>query len=280
VTIVQTDVLDNARATKAPPGIETVTYIAKLYNEEFHLLARADIKTIGDLAGKRVNLGLPGDGTSYTGARILDLLKIKVQATAYDQPTALDKLKAGEIAALGFITGKPAPIFAALRPQDGLHLVGVPLKTELAAAYIPGRFTAEDYPNLMAAGEAIDTVAVGTVMVAANFAPDSERYRNIANFTDAFFTQFPKLLDPGHHPKWSEVNLSADLPGWRRFPPADAWIKRNGGTAAAMSSQDLREIFAKFLDERARATGGAALSAKDKQDLFDQFQRWQEGKAR
>jgi len=282
VAIVQADVLDRARAAHAPLGIDNVTYIAKLYNEEFHLLAPASVKSVGDLAGKKVNFGLPGDGTTVTAARIFGLLKIKVEATAYDPAMALEKLRSGEISALAEVSAKPAPLFAMLREQDGLHLVAIPLKAELASTYIPARFSAEDYPGLVGPSETIDTVAVGAVMVAATLAPDSERYRNVSSFVDAFFTQFSKLLDPGHHPKWSEVNLAAELPTMRRFPAADQWIRRNGGAAqpVGMSEQQMRDIFAKFLDERAKLGGGPAMTPQQKAELFDQFKQWQEGKAR
>jgi hypothetical protein len=116
-------------------------------------------------------------------------------------------------------------------------------------------------------------------MMVANLVPNSERSRNVASFVDAFFTQFPKLLEEGHHPKWSEVNLAAELPGWRRYGPADNWIKRNGGAPVAVNEQQMREIFTRFLDERSRS-GGQALTAQQKDELFDQFKKWQEGKVR
>jgi len=112
------------------------------------------------------------------------------------------------------------------------------------------------------------------VLVVANLQPGTERYRNAANFVDALFTQFPKLLDPGHHAKWQEVNISAELPGWRRFGPADAWLKKNAAPAPAIAEGELREIFSRFLEERGRAAG-RAMSQQQKDDLFDQFQRWQ-----
>jgi len=163
-----------------------------------------------------------------------------------------------------------------LRAQDGFRFLAVPLKSEIASAYSPARLTAEDYPALVVQG-AVDTVAVGMVLVVANLAPDSERYRNAANFVEAFFTQFPKLLEAPHHPKWSEVNLAAELPGWRRFAPADAWIKRNGAAGAvAMSEDQMRDIFVKFLDERSKVSGGTTLSSDQKDQLFAQFKRWQD----
>jgi uncharacterized protein len=279
VAIVQTDVLDFAKAQRTPAGIESVPYIAKLYNEEFHLLARADVKSVNDLAGKKVNFGLQGDGTNFTGGRLFDLLKIKVTPTNYDQATALEKLRSGEISALAYVAGKPAPLFLEVRPQDNLHFVSIPLKLEIASAYIPARLGSDDYPSVVGTDGAVDTVAVGAVMVVANLIPDSERNRNVASFVEAFFTQFPKLLEEGHHPKWNEVNLAAELPGWRRYGPADTWIKRNGGAPVAVNEQQMREIFARFLDERTRGSG-QALTAQQKEDLFDQFKKWQEGKLR
>ncbi|HKX11315.1 MAG TPA: TAXI family TRAP transporter solute-binding subunit [Stellaceae bacterium] len=280
VAIVQADVLDFAKAQRSPPGVDQIPYIAKLYNEEFHLLARADVKSIEDLAGKKVSFGLQGDGTNFTGARLFDLLKIKVSAVNFDQATALEKLRSGEIAALAYVAGKPAPLFLEVRQQDHLHFLAIPLKPEIASAYIPARLTSDDYPNAVPTDGSVDTVAVGAVMVAANLIPDSERNRNVASFVEAFFTQFPKLLEEGHHPKWNEVNLAAELPGWRRYGAADSWIKRNGGAPVAVNEQQMREIFTRFLDERTRSNNGQALTAQQKDELFDQFKKWQEGKVR
>jgi TRAP transporter TAXI family solute receptor len=274
LAIVQADVLDEARAQKLVPGLESsITYVAKLYNEEFHLVARDDIARAEDLAGKKVNFGVEGDGASFTASRVFSSLNIKVDATSYDPALALQKLKAGEIQAIAYVTAKPAPLFATVQPKDGLHLLAIPLQSKLASVYIPARLTAEDYPGLTQGP--VDTVAVGTVMVAANFVPGSMRYRNVANFVDAFFTQFSKFQEAPRHPKWNDVNLAAELPNWRRFPQADAWIKQNGGAAMVMNEQDMRRIFADFLDQRSSITGGQAMTATQKDDLFNQFKQWQ-----
>jgi TRAP transporter TAXI family solute receptor len=279
--IVQTDVLDAARAQKGFPNIDTVTYIAKLNNDEFHLLAREDIKSIADLAGKKVNFGTQNDASAFTGPRIFEALKIKVEATAYGQALALKKLRSGEIAAMGVVVGKPAPLFLGLTAGDKVHFLSVPLRGNIATTYVPARLSGEDYPGLVTAGGQVDTVAVGTVLVVAGLAPESERYRNVANFVEVFFTQFPKLLEAPHHPKWQEVNLAAELPHWRRFGPAEAWIKRNGTSAAvAMGDEQMRQVFTQFLDERSKASTGSTLTAEQKSQLFDQFKRWQDEHSR
>ena len=53
--------------------------------------------------------------------------------------------------------------------------------------------TAKDYPNLIAEGEQVDTIAVPAVLAAYNWAPNTERYRKLALFVDTFFTKFPDL---------------------------------------------------------------------------------------
>jgi TRAP-type uncharacterized transport system substrate-binding protein len=281
MAILQVDVLDYVKQQNMFPGIEYwANYITKLYNEEFHLLARQNIKSIADLANQKVNVDLRGAGTEVTAARLFQLLKIPVATTNDEQEVALDKLRKGEIAALAFVSGKPAPFFQAVNGKDGLHFLAIPLDPAVTAAYVPTRLTAADYPALVPQDQTIDTVAVGAVLMAANLQVGTERYRNLVNFVDTFFTGFQSLLDPGHHPKWREVNITAELPGWRRFQPAEQWLQRNTQVAAAPNLQDLRAIFSRFIDERQQASGGGALSPEQKNELFGQFELWQKGQIR
>ena len=161
-----------------------------------------------------------------------------------------------------------------------MHFLAIPLNPAVTATYVPTRLTAADYPGLVPQDQSVDTVAVGAALFAANLQQGTERYRNLVNFVEAFFTGFPSLLDPGHHPKWREVNITAELPGWRRFPPAEQWLQRNTQVATAPNLQDLRSIFSRFIDERQQASGGTPLTAEQKNELFGQFELWAKGQAR
>jgi uncharacterized protein len=280
MALVQTDVLDQLKAQKSE---QSITYIAKLYDEEFHLLARSDIKSVNDLSGKKVNFGTAGDGTSITGPAIFDRLGIKVEATSYVPALALEKLRSGEIAALAYVAAKPAPLFGALRQGYGLHFIAIPSNNALAGPYTPTRLTTNDYPDLIPPTDAVATVAVGTALMVANLVPGSERSRNVASFVGAFFTQLPRLQEAGNA-KWREVNLSAPLPGWKRYPPAETWLNRNivasgssTGPGPSLNESELREIFLKFLDERSRAEGTHTLSDQEKSEMFNEFRAWQKG---
>jgi TRAP-type uncharacterized transport system substrate-binding protein len=281
LAIVPTDAFDYVREKRLLPGIEgSLTYIAKLYNQEFHLLARSDIKTISDLSGQLVNVDVSGSDTALTATRLLGLLHINAKTTNDGQHTALQKLRNGEIAALAFVVAKPAPFFEALRTTNGLHLLSIPLTPEVGGAYVPSRITAADYPGLVANEQLIDTVAVGTVLVAADLRNSAERYRNVTNLIDALFTNFQGLLAPGHHPKWREVNIAADFPGWTRHPAAQQWLQRNAPVAENPSPQSLQVLFSRFIDERRQTGGEAPMSDAEKEALFRQFRAWQNGQAR
>src|SRR6266576_1661346 len=228
MAIVQTDVLEYAKEQRLVPGIElSLTYITRLYNEEFHLLAGPDVRKFSDLANKKVNVDLRGSGTSITAARLFEMLKLPVTVTNDSQEVALDKLRRGEIAALAFVAGKPAPLFMGLKGDDGLHFLAVPFNQAANSAYAPTRLTGADYPDIIRQDQPVDTLAVGSVLAVTDLRQLTERYRNVANFVDIFFTEFQSLLTPGHHSKWHEVNLAAEFPGWRRYQPAEQWIQSN-----------------------------------------------------
>jgi hypothetical protein len=153
----------------------------------------------------------------------------------------------------------------------------LPSSAAITVGYVPARLTATDYPGLVPQDHAVDTVAVAAVLVVANLQQSPDRYRNVANFVDAFFTGFQSLLEPGHHPKWQEVNFAAEIPGWRRYPPAEQWLQRNLQVAKAPNPEELLSMFTRFVDERRQSTGGTPMTQQEKQDLFQQYRRWETG---
>jgi TRAP-type uncharacterized transport system substrate-binding protein len=281
LAFVQTDVLNRARKEGLVQGLDGATYVAKLYNAEFHLVARHEVASVAELAGKKVNFDVAGSGTAVTGPALFRLLKVSVEATAFDNSTAIDKLRSGEIAALAFVGGKPAPLLADQRFADGFHLLPIPLRPEVLDEYLPSQLGAVEYPDLVEGGAKIDTVAVGTALVAVDAAPDSERHRRIAGFVEAFFDNFAKLGETSRHPKWQEVSLAAELPGWRRFGPAEEWLKKRApvaGTEELAAAPELRDSFTKFVDDRSRSDAARPASDDQKSQMFEEFERWHAAK--
>jgi TRAP transporter TAXI family solute receptor len=269
VGIVQSDVLQFIRETGTYPDISNrIAFITKLYNEEIHILTRDDIKSVEDLRGKKVNFANEGSGTYMTASVVFKKMGINVEITTFDYELALENLKKGEIDALFYVAGKPAPLFVAIKPEEGLQLLNVDLTPELAQTYLPGDLGANDYPGLVPPGQEVKTIAVGAVMAVFNWKKGNGRYYKIKRFVEAFFAKFDEFLKPPRHPKWQEVNLAADVPGWKRFEPARAWLASNAGDAEKEVSE-----FKTFLEATGQAT---ALSAEDQEELFKRFLKWRE----
>ncbi|EWY37259.1 C4-dicarboxylate ABC transporter [Skermanella stibiiresistens SB22] len=233
VGIVQSDVLAYAQREKLFPTIDKrVRYIAKLYNEEFHLLAGRDIGGVKDLAGRKVNFDVAGSGTEMTASLLFDRLGVAVERTSFDQALALEKLKSGEIAALAYVAGKPARLFRdagnaggdGAGGAGGLHFLPIPAEADLLDTYLPSQLGHDDYPGLIPDGQSVGTVAVGAVMAVYNWEEDNDRHRKVAAFTRALFDNFEEFRKPPRHAKWREVNLAAQVPGWTRFGAAERWL--------------------------------------------------------
>jgi uncharacterized protein len=222
IGIVQSDVLAYAKREKLYPNVEQfIQYIAKLYDEEVHVLAAPGVTRLEDLAGKPVNVDVRGSGTAMTASILFDGIGIEPRHAPQD--TALEQLRRGEIAALVYVAGKPARLFSNVPAETRLHFLPVPATPALLETYLPSTLAPTDYPTLVP-GEPVETIAVGAVMASYAWAPGTERYRKVARFVDAFFEKFPTFLRPPRHPKWREVNLAAQVPGWTRFGPAAARV--------------------------------------------------------
>lgn len=223
--IIQEDALDYvARNRIHTTTAQRIRYITKLHNEEFHLLVRADIRAFQDLAGEPVNFGPDGSGSAVTATAAFQSLGVAVRPTLFDHVVALDKLRAGEIAGLVYVTGKPAAFFRQIDEPQGLHLLSVPMAPALLSTYAPASLDHDDYPRLIEERRPVETFAVGAVLAVYNWEPGSVRYRQAARFVEALFDGFGDLLTEARHPKWREINLAADVAGWTRFAAAQEWL--------------------------------------------------------
>ncbi|HEY3677622.1 MAG TPA: TAXI family TRAP transporter solute-binding subunit [Bradyrhizobium sp.] len=266
--IVRADTLDYLERKGFAKDIKKqFTYVTKLYNEEVHVIASKSVHNLRELDGKTISVDLPNGGTFVTALTMFERLGMKPKVVYVEQRIALEKMRAGEIDAVIVVGGKPYKSVSAFK-DDRFHLVPVDYAKPLQTDYLPATLTAADYPNLISKEEGqIDTIAVPAVLAAYNWAPNTDRYRKLALFVDAFFTKFPTFQNPPFHPKWKEVSLSAPLADWQRFPAAKQWLDQHGVAPVARSKFD------EFLKQNQPA--GKPPSDADKDALFKQFQAWQ-----
>src|ERR1700733_15607487 len=220
VAIIDSDVLTQTMQSGTIPREGTVQYIARLFPEEIHILARKEITTLNDLNGKPVATGPIGSGTEITASTLLDLCHVTPNIIHENQSAALDHLRHGDIAAMVVVGGKPVPLLQGIEPGTFLHFLPIPLNAQLVDTYLPTSLDHQSYPNLVPAGPVVDTVAVSSVLVTLTTPADTQRAKRVNRFVDALFERFDQFRRPGFHPKWREVNLSAQVQGWARYPEA------------------------------------------------------------
>jgi uncharacterized protein len=270
--ITQSVLLNSFRKSNEIGKIDDkIVYLAKLFNEEMHLIVRADsgITAIDQLAGRKVNFSDIGSGTQLSSRDIFEKLGIQVQEVNVGQADAFEKLKSGEIAATVLIAGKPAASMARLAAAEGFRMLPVPFRKPLQEDYLPATLASTDYPKLIDKDQVVESIAVSAVLIAYNWPKGSDRYRRIQKFVETFFPKLAEFQKPPRHPKWKEANLAASLPGWTRFAGADEWLKNNAPKQPSVAE---REQFDRFLQARSQA--GGAVTPQDREALFNEFLQW------
>lgn len=224
VALVQADVLEFYRRTGSIEDLEQrIRYIAKLASEEVHVLARDEITSINDLDGRRVNFGVDGSGSFLTAGILFDQLGLDVDVTTFALPAALKELHEGTIDSLVTVSAAPLDQLRLLDQNTGFHFLSVS-EPNIGDTYQIAELSSNDYPNLVASGQRVATIAVAKILTAYNWPIDHPRGEKLSRFVERLFERADVLAKPPFHPKWREIDLLEPLPGWQRLPAAATWI--------------------------------------------------------
>ena len=266
-SITYADVLDHFKNVEKIPGIERrVNYVIPMFQGEVHILARPEIRSLADLAGKTVNFNTVGSAANYTGGIVFDRLGIKVERLFLNNSIAVEKMRNGEIAALVHVVGKPNDLFIKMKPEPGFHFLPLEFTSKFEDYYVPAELTSADYPNLIPQGQPIETISVPALLAVYNWNKDThaERYRRCVRFVEYLFDRFDKLRAPPYQPGWKQINLAGTVPGWTRFPPAQEQLDKIAAKSAGVDPALAR----------AQASRAAPKSAAEQERLFHQFLEW------
>lgn len=220
--IVQSDVLDylktfEADDTEVQKAIRGVRIMFPLYNEEVHVLARKDVTSLRDLAGRKFAIGKKDSGTYLTASLMLDILQVKDgDREAISPDEALPKLLSGELDAVFYVAGAPASLFSSTEIDPSkFHLVPI-TEDPLKASYTPARIEPGTYPFQK---EAVDSVAVKAVLMTFDYDAKGKAYqrescRAVSDVSNLIVSHLEELKQSGH-PKWKSTDLTALPPGWK-----------------------------------------------------------------
>ena len=230
--ITYADVLDHFKNVEKIPGIERARQLRHpdVPGRRSHLV-RPEIKTIEDLAGKKVGFNTVGSAANYTGGIVFDRLGIKVERVFHEQ-------RAG---ARGHAQGRARRHRARRRQaQRAVHQVQARARLPLPAAsssrekfedyYMPAELTSADYPNLIPQGQPIQTISVPALLAVYNWKPDTgplpplRALRGVSVRPLRQAARGRPTSQAGRRSTWPGT-----IPGWTRFPPAQEMLEQDRG---------------------------------------------------
>jgi uncharacterized protein len=192
-----------------------------LHAEEVHVLARPEIATFADLQGRRVAVGAPNSGTLLTATLLLAAAGVEPAAELrIGGEEALTSLREGRIDAMIHIEGQPAALFKeGVAIEHALHLVPVDhpaLRGLYPASVIPAGTYYPWQP------EEVPTVAPRAVLMTYDWMmePSYQAWacRLVGEIARIVADNLLDRLRHDGHPKWREVDLDAEVPGWELSP--------------------------------------------------------------
>ncbi len=267
---------------------QRVNYIVKLFDFELHIFAKNNVTSLEQLRGQKVSCLKPLSTVDIFCQNLFLGLGINVDIVHNGAAVAMQKLKAGEVAAAVRGALPPLPGFENVKPEDNLHFIAIDAAhlpnspfDKIKADYLPARLRSRDYPTMIPKGEEVPTIATASVLGVYAWPAGSDRYRNVENFVRIFFSNIDKFAGPPRHPGWKNINLAADVPGLTRFPAAQQWLdakRRERGavptTAVSPANEDVKQAFAVFIERYMRSKGGRPISNTEKAEMWRQFQEW------
>ncbi|EWY41687.1 C4-dicarboxylate ABC transporter substrate-binding protein [Skermanella stibiiresistens SB22] len=202
--------------------------LASLFPESVHIVVKEDgpIRTVADLRGKRVDMGLPSSGSMLTARAVLEAHGLGPQdfseVTGLGPSRAVEALNAGEIDALVSVINAPARLFQRVSAES--HIRFLPLDTQAIQAL--GQSSGHLVPLTLPPGiyprqtEPVRTVAVTALLVGRRSMPDVE----VTTMLDTVFKEIDftavgsgagAMISRGR----AESGLSIPL-----HPAAEAWL--------------------------------------------------------
>ena len=203
----------NGTSTFADTGAYTgFSTVANLYMEQVQIVTcDPSIKTVADLAGKKVSVGAAGSGVYFNAVDILSAYGLgelndkgeftQIIANYQSFGDSADSLTDGTIDAAFIVAGAPTNAISSLATTKDVYLVSLDdahIDTLLAASpyYSKTTIPADTYPGTPEA----TTVAVGAVVIARDDVSEDDIY----NFVSDIYENAANLS----HGKASELDLT------------------------------------------------------------------------
>ena len=233
IAFVQSDVMvygyNGTRFFAETGAVTTFSTVAAMYMEQVQIVTLdPSIKSVADLAGKRVSIGAIGSGVNYNAIDILGvygLTENDIIPAFYNFSETIEALQDGQIDAGFVVAGTPTNAVTSLTATNDAYLVSLDdehINALIASSpyYAKNTIGSEVYGT----PEDVITVGISAVVVASDSASDEDVY----NFISAVFNN----LDAIEHNKTKEVSLdfAASVTDVPYHPGAARYFSEKGFT--------------------------------------------------
>jgi ABC-type amino acid transport substrate-binding protein len=202
-----------------PEARRKVRLVAPLFNQGVLLFVRPAIKTISDLRGHKIGVPASRPSRGVTARTVFGLLKIDAEFVELS-----DEELAKQVGNLDGVVlyDRDLPSLQAWGVTPASHRPLPIIVTELLApAYLPKKIDKLALAGFGTAGT-LETIQVTTLLAAFDWSAKQGRYVDAVGFVEKFFALIPQFRARYPDSVFSRTDLRTDLPGWKRFGPAEA----------------------------------------------------------
>jgi len=245
--------------------------IGRMGVAELHVLASQRVSDLRDLAGQKVAVGPSGSATQATAAVLLERASLRVEPVYLSDEEAVTAVVRGQIPAMVLLAAKPARPFFNLNLSDGVHFLPVSMPGGKPTGLFSTQIQPADYP-LLSGGEAgggrpVATVGVPLVLACYNWPPATPMFMGLARLADLLVRHGSGLRG---------FDMTAEVPGWQRFPLITAWLANNGQRTVQETALAERRLSSPGAIDTSRTSipADTELTKEQKEQLYRQYLEW------
>ena len=189
-----------------------LAYVAKLANLNVIILARKEIGVIEDLPGMRIATGPANSDEFVASELVFGALGTNYERVPTTGKNSLAALLDERIDAAVFTGSDSYSVLNSIKATSGLHILSLSLPESLSEVYSPAILSHEDFPNFIAEGTAVETIASALILAVFDWPDRTERFYKLRKFNKALLSTYLATRNTEQ-----STNFSAAVPGWKQY---------------------------------------------------------------
>ena len=190
-------------------------------------MARKEIAGVENLAGMRVATG-PANSDEFVAAELIfDALGTTFERIPTTGKTSLAALLDGRIDAAVFVGAPSYSLLNTIKANSGLHILSLSLPETLTGNLFAGNSRKQGFPDLIAEGAIVETVASALILAVFDWPERSERFYKMRKFNKALLSTYLAARSAEEGTNFSRCRdgnglTAKDLMGTTKAPPTIA----------------------------------------------------------